>query len=527
MDLRVLCAVACTLAAGGAVAGGGVKLVATGWDVSGVTPEEILANADSLDRTGYDGVAFWLEDIETQKGGKGSSENPATDGKWLRLSLERHLPAFREAVRHRSLSYSFIQILYQPKKRLDWRDDAAWDSFAHNMRELARLAKVGGLKGLFMDTEEYWRTFQYVHFDGDPPFTETAAIARKRGADIFRGVFEEFPDIVINTTWWLSALHEYMSSRDIAKEARGLDDLLPAFTDGILDVMPLTARFLDGNEHMYSGPLDLNYVTQRRDHQGLVSAENRVKFRACFGPSSGFYLDMFVNPAKRADGSPHPHYIGPEGGSRLNAFIDRLEKAIFNSEEFIWVFGERGRLIDWKGIHPRYDNISEVYSNALWSARLPGLDEEMRIVKAPRDVLLPRLRQLKMSGSAVNLAGEPRDEDGGICRVVDVNGVKYGEWYAVAVEMKSTFPYAWIYPMHNGEYIWDQHLEHVVFAPRGEGSFRHGIGLIRVHGPANGIRVRVSYNRYVRTKPEDVKISVYKVHPLGEVASVPESGGGK
>ena len=518
MGVRIFTAVAGAFAIWSVAAGENVKLVATGWDVVGITPEDILANADRIDRTGYDGVTFWFDRIETQIGKVlGSCENPATDGRWLRSSLERHLPAIQEAVRHPSLSYSFVQFLYQPKKRLDWRDDAAWSAFAHNLRELARVAKTGGLKGFFIDTEEYWRTFQYVHAKADPPFAETSALARKRGAEVFRGVFEEFPGIVINTTWWLSAMHEYMSSRDIVAEARGLDDLLPAFTDGILDVMPLTARFLDGNEHMYSGALDLNYVTQRRDHQMLVSPENRAKFRACFGPSSGFYLDMYVNPARRADGSPHPFYAGPVGGSRLNAFIDRLDKAICNSEEFIWIFGERGRIVDWQGTHPRYPDAAEVYTNSLWNARLPGLDEEMRIVKSPRAALLPRLKHLKASGKAMNLAGAIKDEGGGFSYNVDVGDVKYGEWYAVTVEMKCAFPSAWIYPMHGGEHLWDQRLEHVVFAPQSDkGDVRRGVGFIRIRGATNAIRVRVTYNRYVRTKPEDVKIAVYRVYAPGE-----------
>lgn len=527
MDLRILAAVVGAVAVGAVAVGGNVKIVATGWDVVGVTPEDVLANADRIDRTGYDGVSFWLDRIETHEGAAlGSCENPATDGRWLRSSVERYLPAIQKAVKHPSLSYSFVQFLYQPKKRLGWQDDAAWCVFAYNLRELARMAKAGGLKGFFMDTEEYWRTFQYVHAKDDLPFEETAALARKRGAEVFRGVFEEFPDIVINTTWWLSALHEYMSSRDIAAEARGQDDLLPAFTDGILDVMPLTARFLDGNEHMYSGALDLNYVTQRRDHQMLVSAENRAKFRACFGPSSGFYLDMYVNPARRADGSPHPYYAGPVGGSRLNAFIDRLDKAICNSEEFIWIFGERGRIVDWLGVHPRYADSDEVYTNALWAACLPGLDEEMRIIKSPRATLLPRLRRLKASGEIENLVGTIKDEDDGFCRTADVSGVKYGEWYAVAVEMKCTFPSAWIYPMHGGEHIWDQRLEHVVFSPRSDkNGVRRGVGFIRIHGAADGIRVRVTYNRYVRTKPENVKIAVYKVYDPSEVVSVKSTEG--
>lgn len=70
-----------------------------------------------------------------------------------------------------------------------------------------------------------------------------------------------------------------------------------------------------------------------------------IKFRACFGVSNGFYLDMFVNPKNRPDGTPHPYYRGPKGGSRLNAFIDRLDDAINNADDCIWIFGERGRLI--------------------------------------------------------------------------------------------------------------------------------------------------------------------------------------
>jgi hypothetical protein len=182
------------------------KAIITGWDIGRMTPERLVASADELDKLPFDGVSFALNLRDDEKEELDGYLRAAVNRLFPRDELlRRFVPVFREAVKHKSLANSFVCSMFQPIKRMDWRDDAVWAAFAENMRTLARLAKEGGLKGILLDTEDYWRQRQYALLPSDKmTFAEAGELARRRGREIFKGVFEEFPDIDILTFWWLS-----------------------------------------------------------------------------------------------------------------------------------------------------------------------------------------------------------------------------------------------------------------------------------------------------------------------------------
>ena len=488
------------------------KAIITGWDIGRMTPERLVASADELDKLPFDGVSFALNFRDDEKEELDGYLRAAVNRLFPRDELlRRFVPVFREAVKHKSLANSFVCSMFQPIKRMDWRDDAAWAAFAENMRTLARLAKEGGLKGILLDTEDYWRARQYALLPSDKmTFAEAGELARRRGREIFKGVFEEFPDIDILTFWWLSIRYEYFGAHDGAEIAKSLGDLLPSFTDGVLDVMPMTARLFDGNEHTYHWSHWRSFVAQRAFHPLLVSEENRRKARALTYASSAFYLDMFINPQTKADGTPHPFYMAPAGGRRLNRFLDRYEDAALMSEEYIWLFGERRSYIDWGKFNycRRYE---DAYTNGTWNAALPGFYEELAILKNPRGELLPRLKAEKAAGMAVNLAGEAVSTDGGFSYSCEVKGTKYGEWYAICIEAVSDHPSASIRLKHGNSSLWDRPTATVVFAPGGENGRRRGVGFQRIWGGADTLTVSYSYGM-TKTKSKDVKISVYRVY---------------
>ena len=485
------------------------KVVVTGWDIGRLTPERVLAAADELDKLPIDGVVFGLNSRYDIKEEHEGTLRAAVKRVWPKEKLRHFAGVFREAVKHKSLADSFVANMFQPVSRMKWDDDAAWAAFAENMRLLAKLAKEGGLKGIVLDTEDYWKARQYALLPGDNmTYEEACKLVRARGRQIFRGVFEEFPDIDIITYWWLSLRYEYFGSQNPQLQAKSLGDLLPAFTDGVLDVMPMTARIFDGNEHTYHWSHWRSFVSQRIFHPELVSPENRLKFRSLFWASSAFYMDMFINPEKRGDGTPHPFYMAPAGGRRLNRFLDRYEDAALMSEGYVWIFGEKRSWVDW-GKFDYCKGYEAAYTNGTWNSALPGFYEEWAILRNPRAELLPRLKKMKAAGEAVNLAGEvvKNGEFGCTC---EVNDVKYGEWYAVCIEAKADFPSAGISLFKRQWPLWDRPTANVIFGQKGENGYRRGIGLQRIWGDATRLKVSYSYGMK-KSKAEDVKIAIYRV----------------
>lgn len=486
------------------------KTIATGWDIIRMTPERIVANADKLDRTPFDGVGFVLNSRDGWFDEYADPVRAMTDRVWDYSALEHYVPVFKEAVRHKSLRNSFLSVYFQPTKRVDWTDDAAWARFATNLRIMARLAKAGGLKGLILDTEDYWKVRQYEYFKKDGmDYDEVRALARRRGRETFSGVFEEFPDIHILSYWWLSINYDYAAANDPMAVARGIGDLLPAFTDGVLDVMPWTVRFLDGNEHTYHWRLDRSFNALHLSHQELITPENRAKFRACLGASVGFYLDMYVNPEFHADGTRHGFYMGPTGGRRLNRFLDRYEDACFNSEEYIWLYGERRSCVDWGNFEWCKQYVA-AYTNGTWDAALPGFNEELSILKDPRGALLPRLRKMKFAGKLSNCATNPLADANGRRYTCEVRGVSYGEWYAVLVEMKSDYPVAGIGLSCNGQDVWDRPTAGIVFSRPDENGIWRGIGFQRIWGNADTLKISCGSGS-LRTTPKDLHMVAYRL----------------
>ena len=504
-----------TLAASAAVAlatlslAAAPKAILSSWDLNCARPDQILANADKFDRLAIDGVSIALRETCEPSEELTGYQRVSCGRSWSRDDLRKFVPTLRGIAAHKSMKESLLTFFFMPTRRLAWTDDAAWRSWNENMASVAWLAREGGLKGLLLDTEDYWRSYQFDLRPSDGlSFDAAAALARRRGAEMFKLVFAEHPEIAILTYWWLSRHYGYTGAQDPKAAVRGAGDLLVPFTDGLLDVMPPTVRFVDGNEHTYHWVFTRNYADNHISNLDAVAPENRRKYRACMGAGAALYLDMYANPK----GSNW--YRPPIGGRRLNAFLDRYEDATLAADDYVWLWGEKHSCIDWEGIRPskRYE---VAYTNGTWDAALPGFNEEFAILRNPRGELIPRLRALKRSGKAVNLAGEVKST-GKFSRTVDVKGVRYGEWYAVLVETKGRQLSANCGLKIGDDPIWTRPTASVVFGePAADGTCR-GIAFQRVWGDADGLYVNVECRPWDRGRElDDVKVSVYRVFAPG------------
>ena len=143
------------------------KIVAFGWEFGQVsTISNLLLYAAAFDATPLDGVGFMLSEIPCSDGLLLSTRHIMNDRAWRYDEVSHLVPQLKKLTAHRSMKECFIGSLRSPTNRIDWTDDAAWARIANNLAVTARLAKEGGLRGLSIDHEDYFRQEQYFRQSG-------------------------------------------------------------------------------------------------------------------------------------------------------------------------------------------------------------------------------------------------------------------------------------------------------------------------------------------------------------------------
>ncbi len=508
------------------------KYIAHGWDMLAVSPEEVLANAEALDRLPIDGVTLMINK-KLSDGRQISQETIMNDPPWPREELQDQIAVFRKIVKHPSLKESFISSWWAPQKRLDWTDDAAWARFAANMATVAWLAKEGGLKGILVDAEDYPKTEQYFRRAGDLPYDELALLARWRGAQVFKAMFDEFPEAVILSFWMLTLHDAYFESASPMAMAKANGDLWPHFVNGMLDVIPPTARFVDGNEHAYlyksaEKKFHRSACQQRSAALGLVAKENRQKYLALLRAGFGLYLDSYIASTNSQ------WYLGPINDSRLEHFAQNLAQATEAADEYVWIYGEKNTWIKWRDI------ASERYrAKTTWDETLPGFNDVLLRVKSPQEYLRRQMMQLCAEGKGVNLAraekrqwstwhnerkapGTMGKEGTGVflegvgsgCHMVSVRNVKGGEIYAVRMKMKGTGGSAVVYWQKDEAWQWQLSGFPVVFAPGTDEAWRTGEVLAYVPKGANVLVLQLGAKQEPGQRVVFDEVEIVKLSPF-------------
>ncbi len=352
------------------------KIIATGWDTLRVQPEEILANADKFADSGVDGINLTF----STRNGKGQRINCSEIFNGVDFAyddVKKYVPVFQKIVVSPGLKESLLTVWWTPKEgqRIRWNDNDGWRRIANNMGVMAKLAKEGGLKGLFLDWEDYGNVGQFSRREEDPPLEETVKLARTRGREIGHAVFKEFPDLVFFSYWWLCC-ESHIAGLQAAERAYALKkSVWVSFVDGLFDVMPDGVKMIDGREHYHLESFRCDFYKQGSIIQSacpaLLSPENRAKYRRAIRVSYGHYLDMYTN-----DKSAGHWYYGPEGGSRLEHFRRNLEQSLLATSEYVWIYGEKGLFVPFTGCRNGW-----VEQQQTWEEKLPGYLDVLKKTK--------------------------------------------------------------------------------------------------------------------------------------------------
>ena len=426
------------------------KYVGLFFDVFKTSPSNILANADQFAKHApyLDGVAIGIKASVVDESGNvvtaSHSQIMHRSQRWTREEIKKHLPYLKEIAKKPNLTESMLLFWMSPSgpNRINWDDDEGWANYAENMANVAWLAKEAGLKGLMLDPEEYaaqgGNFAQYIHCYKDPPFAETAKLARQRGREVFSRVFKEFPDAVIISLWCFKKFGFWLEKGRQPYPVENVDqsgELLHYFLNGMIDVMPSEVRVVEGSEAYSRSAVDNYYINASvlasTTVLPLIAPENVAKYRSQFYFGNTHYFDMY-----RTNASPKSMwYHGPVNGSRLEHMRLNFEQSLRTATKYVWLYGEgNGKLFDWRDGH--FEKVKT------WEELAPGMTETIMMVKDPLGLAARRKTALAKEGKLVNLAEDLKgfvlERRGGVTefhpsddKLPSVKDVKPGERYAV------------------------------------------------------------------------------------------------
>jgi hypothetical protein len=371
------------------------RIVLSGWDLLHVTTADVWRNRAKFAATGADGALLPIDGV--RRDGSSICGYWIMNGKgWKDEYFAETRRQLAEITAQPGLCESFGLMLWTPRKRLAWTDDAAWNEFIENIGIYARTARLGGLKGVVIDEEDYSKSKQFSWIPGDPAQKELLEIVRRRGREVFGRLYKEFPNAVVMTYRLFSRSH--IALKTVHPEAVNLakGDLWMTFINGLLDVAPQDAYIVEGNE-------DRGYAMEtnrddsfksvaewtRQTCSRYVEPENRAKYAETLSVSFGQYIDEYANHADSDDSC-----FSPLDGSSVKRFRRHLSAALKAADEYVWVYGERCTWIDWDD-----KKNDKVLMSSTWEAKFPGLSDMFRSVKTERVTVRPSDKDL------VNLFG--------------------------------------------------------------------------------------------------------------------------
>lgn len=415
------------------------KLVATGWDVSTVTVDELLEASDRFAATPIDGVAFnlWAKDASGKAYRSGCpADSPFV---WTKEMLAGDVPKLRAITAKQGLKDSLVAIFYHPSKRIGWDDDRRWAEVAATMRAVAWAAKQGGVRGFLVDPEDYRRQGQFTRLSCEPPFEELAKKARARGRQLFSGVFEEHPDAAVLGYWLLSYFQDGTKAYLPGASAKERNYLYPAFVEGMFEAAPPGVRLIDGCENGYlyeaaCGHFNASAI-QQRNLEHLLLPENRAKFRDLSRAGFGLWMGMYLPKGSRRAELEAKWFFKTPYATELARLADNLDQALYAAGEYVWLYNasERTSWIRWPA--KRFANWKQ------WETSIPGITDVVNAVKDPDGWLEKKMREPDFAGRHENLVPEAKRKSGNLSNgrkfrmhIVKMS-VKPGEFYGVRAKI--------------------------------------------------------------------------------------------
>ncbi|HYO98988.1 MAG TPA: FG-GAP-like repeat-containing protein, partial [Pyrinomonadaceae bacterium] len=274
-----------------------------------------------------------------------------------------------------------------------WSDDQYWAQVNRNAARMARLAKDAGLKGLFLDPEQYipghvpiWWCHEMAprDFPGHNPDVVCSEgtpgehlvpiryheLLRRRGREFMLSILNEYPDITIISTF----------GHSFAELVGGTVQLHAGFVDGILEAIQIrNARYFHDGIEMYtnSEPEKLYGDVMGRFTGENVDYWGRGWYYAVIKPwqqqyelgALPFWLDRGLPPQPVAtptapDPAPSPYPDATKTG-------DVIRRMLNTSDRYTWLYSERTSFFNNR-------NVPQDIADALCRAKAEAAEQTLR-----------------------------------------------------------------------------------------------------------------------------------------------------
>ena len=358
-----------------------------GWDALRASVQDVYEHRELFAKSGFDGLAMNVNGVRPD-GKAFFGRRVMASHPFARDQFKAVIPLVKKLLATEGLKESFFAVYWMgtSKRRIGWEDDEAWAEFCANMRFVCSFAKELGFKGLFIDHEDYTgKPLFRWNGSADPSYTETVALARRRGVETARAMSEGDPNVRFLFERSLLQLAGAIRSQT-PHEASALNgDLWYPFLNGFVEGMTPGMRLIEGCESGYG-------ARTARDYRALIGEcryialemlepQLRAKYLAQSEMGFGKYLDGWIK-----------HKYSPEV-----EIPDTLFGAGVHSESLFWVYGEQHSVVPWKKkMHPRSSTVP-------WSERFPSLPELLRVSVGDYS----GLRAKAATNGLVNLVSNP------------------------------------------------------------------------------------------------------------------------
>ncbi|MAE66320.1 MAG: hypothetical protein CMJ18_18780 [Phycisphaeraceae bacterium] len=320
------------------------KIIEYGWDVP--TPAFIVEHIDSMQRQPFDGLIFRLE-----------GHRMAFD---LRRWNARDLAPQAEQLTHVRWGRftDNFPVLWSSVQKMDWFDDAQWETIEHNLGLVAKIARQTGCRGVAFDPEPYdgnpwawpndWEGRGSTVSYADRKYEDLWKQVRRRGAQFISALQREMPNLVLFTFYQLSLFNNgpIMREPDPARRMEMLSKdrygLLLAFTEGFLEGAGPNVRIVDGasetsNHHRLSS-FHRSYHRTRAGVLNLLPSTLHERYRQTveFGPK--LFVDYLyaIYPPETRNAT---YFINDEQRQRLMEYATWC--ALETTDRYVWVYSER------------------------------------------------------------------------------------------------------------------------------------------------------------------------------------------
>ena len=314
----------------------------------GPSPETLLGQVERMQEMPFDGVRIAL------KGGT----NAFTPVKWDEGDFEADYEALKK-IRWGKFTDNFIQMNTASKPPQDWFNDGHWEAIAHNVRILAKAARIGRCAGICLDPEPYGTGAMFWYKDlPDYPYPihrdtksyeEYLAKVRERGVQFVQAIQSELPKarILMFYSWQNAtyALMEPLPQEERMERTRKESFMFQAFTNGMIAGAGPDMVIIDGNEpsYWYTGKeqyLDAYHLLTQR---ALAFVEPALwpKFQTQFQAGSAVYsATCFGRFVLNKDGYAYSYYMTPE--EHLKYFEHAVYWALYTADEYVWMWNDTG-----------------------------------------------------------------------------------------------------------------------------------------------------------------------------------------